>query len=124
MTGPPSTEEGLAQVRARCEALPEVTARGGQHTAFTVRGRTFAYHLVDHHGDGRVALECKAAPGDNEALIASDPDRFFMPSYVGPKGWVGLWLDVGPVDWDEVTELVTDSYRLIAPKTLVAKLPD
>jgi hypothetical protein len=102
-----------------CESLPQVTSRGDQHVAFEVRKRKFAYFLDDHHGDGRVALACKAPPGENTALIDDDPDRFFIPAYVGPRGWVGLRLDVGEVDWDQVEALVVESYRLIAPKGLV-----
>lgn len=113
----------LARLSKICLGLPE-TGRElhGTHAAFIVRGKKFAYFLDDHHGDGMVAVTCRAAPGENTALIASDPDRFYMPSYVGPKGWVALRLDVGPVDWSEVAELVADSYRLIAPKRLAAQL--
>jgi hypothetical protein len=95
-----------------------------QHTAFAVRGKKFAYHLVDHHGDGRIALECKAAPGQNTSLVASDPDRFFLPMYMAHHGWVGLYLDVGRIDWQEVRELVTDAYLLIAPKRLAQQFED
>jgi phosphoribosylglycinamide formyltransferase-1 len=105
-----------------CMTLPQVEMRDGQHIAFSVRGKKFAYYLDDHHGDGRLALNCRAAPGVNEALIASAPDRFFMPPYVGPRGWVGLYLDRPRVDWEEVRELVTDAYSLAAPKRLVAEL--
>jgi hypothetical protein len=58
----------------------------------------------------------------NEELIASASDRFFLPPYVGPRGWVGLYLDLPRVDWEEVRELVTDAYALTAPKRLVAEL--
>ena len=105
-----------------CMALPGVEMRDGQHIAFSVRGKKFAYYLDDHHGDGRLALHCRAAPGVNEELIASDPDRFHMPPYVGPRGWVGLYLDRPRVDWEEVRELVTDAYVLSAPKRLVSEL--
>ena len=101
-----------------CLGFPEVTGDGDRHIAFSVRKRKFAYYLEDHHGDGRVALACKAEAGENTALVASDPARFFMPSYIGPRGWVGFWLDLPEVDWDEVEELVTESYRLTAPKRL------
>ena len=87
-----------------------------------MRKKRFAYFLDDHHGDGIVALSCRAAPGENTALIASDPERYYMPSYVGPRGWVALRLDVGAVDWEEVRELVTDAYLLTAPKRLAASL--
>jgi len=102
-------------------ALPEVEETGEQHAKFAVRGRTVAYYLDDHHGDGRVALNVKAPPGAQGDLVARDPNRYHVPSYLGAKGWVGLWLD-GEVDWDEVEELVRDSYRLVAPKRLAASL--
>lgn len=105
-----------------CLALPGVQRRGGQHDKFSVRGRTVAYYLDDHHGDGIKAITCKAPPGMRDVMVASDPDRYFVPSYLGPKGWVALRVDASTIDWDEVTELLTDSYRLVAPKTLVAKL--
>ncbi|MGQ0804107.1 MAG: MmcQ/YjbR family DNA-binding protein [Actinomycetota bacterium] len=111
-----------AEVKKICLALPEATEeRTGRHAAYLVRNKKFAYYLDDHHGDGRVAVTTRAAPGENTALIASNPDRyFFMPSYIGPRGWVGLYLDLGRVDWDEVDELVIDSYLLVAPKRLAA----
>jgi hypothetical protein len=105
-------------------ALPDATVdRHGSHATFRVRKKVFAYFLDNHHGDGIVALTCKVGPGDNTALIAAQPDRFYMPSYIGPRGWVALRLDRGEVDWEEVDELLRDSYRRTAPKTLAAKLP-
>jgi hypothetical protein len=101
-------------------ALPEATRRDmGGHAAFLVRKSTFAYFLNDHHGDGVVSVACKALPGDNAALAAAQPGRFYLPAYIGPRGWIALRLDIGKVDWDEVAELVVGSYRLIAPKRLV-----
>ncbi|SRR5680860_388377 len=70
-----------------CRALPEVMLEEQQHVTFRVRGKTFAYYLDDHHGDGRVALNCKAAPNENHELVASDSIRFFIPAYLGPHGW-------------------------------------
>jgi len=75
--------------------------------------------LNDHHGDGIVSVACKALPGDNTALAVAQPERFYLPAYIGPRGWIALRLDTGKVDWDEVAELVMGSYRLIAPKRLV-----
>jgi hypothetical protein len=63
---------------------------------------------------------CKALPGDNIHLIAANPGKFYMPAYIGPRGWVALRLDAGEIDWEEVTELVTGSYRALAPKRLAA----
>jgi phosphoribosylglycinamide formyltransferase-1 len=105
-----------------CVALPEVTVRDGPHLAYMVRGKIFGYHLDDHHGDGRVSVLTKAGPGENDELVASDPERFFIPAYIGHRGWVGLYLDLAEPDWTEVAELVHDSYRLIGPKRLVALL--
>jgi phosphoribosylglycinamide formyltransferase-1 len=107
-----------------CLDLPGVTRRGGQHDKFSVRGRTVAYYLDDHHGDGRRAINCKAPPGMRDRLVEMGPERYYVPPYLGPKGWIGFYLDGRSVDWDEVTELIADSYRLVAPKGLVARLDD
>ena len=113
----------LTRLTKIVSALPETERETHDtHAAFLVRKKRFAYFLDDHHGDGIVALNCRAAPGENTALIASDPDRYYMPAYVGPRGWVALRLDVGTVDWEEVRELVTDAYLLTAPKRLAALL--
>ena len=75
----------------------------------------------NHHGGGRPALWCKAAPGNQALMVRAEPDRYFVPPYVGPSGWVGVWLDRSP-DWAEVNGLLRDSYRLVAPKKLAALL--
>lgn len=80
-----------------CAGLPEAVGEGDQHVGFTVRGRRFAWYLDDHHDDGRVALVFKAPPGINRQLVADDPDRFFIPAYVGARGWAGVWLDVADI---------------------------
>ncbi|MDP9247569.1 MAG: MmcQ/YjbR family DNA-binding protein [Candidatus Dormibacteraeota bacterium] len=101
-----------------CLGLPEATVEGEQHLRFQVRGRTFAYFLHDHHGDGRVALNCKVPIGDLEALVGSEPERFFVPAYLGARGWIGVRLDLPRVDWKEVEKFVRVSYRLVAPRRL------
>jgi len=83
-----------------------------------VKGKTFVYFLDDHRGDGRVARNLEASPNENKELVASDPDRFFIPAYVGARGWVGRYIYLPEPDWDEVAELVRESYLLIAPKQL------
>jgi len=105
------------QLVALCEALPEAEAeRGGvQHLAFRVRKKIFAYYVYDHHRDGRIALLCKAAPGEQNRLVAEDPGRYFVPPHVGPKGWVGLRLDSPRVNWNVVKNLVFAAYFLAAP---------
>src|SRR5215472_18895676 len=117
----PAKDRRLVRLTKICLSLPEAERQiSGHHAGFSVRKKTFAYYLDNHHGDGIVAVTGKVLPGDNEALIAAQPDRFYMPAYIGPRGWVALRLDLGTIDWDEVAELVATSYRLIAPKRLAA----
>lgn len=106
-----------------CLAFPEATREyKGDHAGFLVRNKTFAYYLDNHHGDGTVAVCCKVLPGDNELLVGSHPARFYLPAYIGAKAWVGLRLDIGEVDWDEVSELALHSYLRTAPKRLASAL--
>ena len=74
-----------------------------------------------HHGDGRPAVWCKAGPGNQALMVRAAPGRFFVPPYVGPSGWIGIWLDK-KVNWKEVAELLRDGYLLVAPKRLRAEL--
>src|ERR1019366_916557 len=100
-----------------CLALPETTRRRrASHAEFRVRSKVFAYYLHDHHGDGIVAVSCRTAREENVDWVAADPSRFYLPAYIGPRGWVGLRLDITPVDWRRVAVFVLDSYRLAAPK--------
>ena len=114
----PAQDSRLSRLTKICLAFPQTTLEvHGSHAAFLVRKRTFAYFLNDHHGDGIVAVTGKVLPGDNQALAAAQPERFYLPAYIGPRGWVALRLDRGRVDWDEVSELLKCSYQLIAPKS-------
>ena len=111
----------LTRLTKMCLVLPEAERiLQGDHASFRVRKKVFAYFLNNHHGDGIVSVCAKAGPGDNTALASAQPDRFYLPAYIGPRGWVALRLDVGEIDWDEVGELMKDSYRRTAPKTLAA----
>jgi predicted DNA-binding protein (MmcQ/YjbR family) len=111
---------GLKEVTRMCLALPE-TERSvrGDHADFRVRGKVFAYYLNNHHGDGIVSVRCKAVLGEAVNRVSRDPERFYLPAYIGPRGWFGLRLDRDRVDWGEVKNIVELSYRLVAPKTLV-----
>ncbi|HVV45153.1 MAG TPA: MmcQ/YjbR family DNA-binding protein, partial [Bryobacteraceae bacterium] len=101
--------------------FPEaVCERMGDHARFCVWKKVFAYYLNNHHGDGIVSVCVKTLPGEHTALITADPVRYYRPAYIGPRGWVGLRLDVAKVDWDEVNELVTGSYLQVAPKKLAS----
>lgn len=123
----PYTEADVAEAADRLRGitatLPEVTERISHGAVtFFVRGkRVVAYLTDDHHGDGRLALTCAAPPGVQEEMIQLDPARFFRPPYVGHRGWIGLRLDTDP-DWDEVAHIVEESYRCVAPATLVRTL--
>jgi predicted DNA-binding protein (MmcQ/YjbR family) len=113
----------LVRLTKICLELPEATREcHGRHATFRVRKKVFAYFLNDHHGDGIVSVSCKALPHDNQALVAGDPVRFYLPAYIGPRGWVGLRLDVGKIDWDEVSELVAGSYKIVGPEKLAAQV--
>lgn len=103
--------------------LPETTRKiYGSHAQFLVRKKTFAYFLDNHHGDGIVAVTGKVLPGDNKALAEAQPKRFYLPAYIGSRGWVALRLDVGKIDWNEVEELLAGSYALIAPRKLAEQV--
>ena len=122
MTKPVKEDRRLARLTKICLALPEATrCCQGSHAGFLVGKKTFAYFLDDHHGDGIVAVSCKVLPGDNHALAGAQPDRFYLPAYIAHRGWVALRLDVGEIDWEEVSELVRSSYQLVAPKRLAAQ---
>ena len=107
-----------------CLALPgaERGETHGGHDSYVVRGKKFAYYLNNHHGDGRIAINVRAMPGEQSRLVEADPERYLVPAYLGARGWVGLRLDAGEVDWGEVERLVLDSFVLQAPKRLVAEL--
>ena len=117
---PPSP---LARLRRLCLALPEAheVEAWGEPT-FRVKNKLFAMYAAagNHHGAGRPAVWCKAAPGNQELMVRAAPKRFFVPPYVGPSGWVGIWLDRG-ADWEELAELLRDSWRLTAPTRVLAE---
>lgn len=116
----------LPRLRKVCLALPEAhEVRAWGEPTFRVRNKLFAMYAAasNHHGAGRPAVWCKAAPGNQEIMIQANPRRFFRPPYVGPSGWIGVWLDKR-VNWSEVADLLRDSFRLVAPKRLLARLPE
>ncbi|HMS55724.1 MAG TPA: MmcQ/YjbR family DNA-binding protein [Fimbriimonadaceae bacterium] len=106
----------LDRVREICLGLPDVNEKAshGEPTWF-VKKRTFASFAFHHH-DNRVAVWCAAPPGIQELLIGSSPNQFFRPPYVGPSGWVGIYLDVD-VDWDEVGEILRQAHAHIEAKS-------
>jgi predicted DNA-binding protein (MmcQ/YjbR family) len=109
-------------VREACLWLPEAEEFVSHGAAnFRVRGKTFATYAVNHHGDGRVALWLNAVPGSQELHVRADPAHFFIPPYVGPRGWLGVILDRG-IAWKRVAALVREAYEKVAPAELRARL--
>ena len=109
-------------VREACLWLPEAQefiSHGSPN--FRVRGKTFATFVVNHHGDGRVALWLNAAPGTREMYVAGDPNRFFLPPYVGARGWFGVHLDRG-LPWRRIATLVREAYVKVAPPKLALNI--
>jgi hypothetical protein len=113
----------LARVRTVCTALPEVTERPshGSPAWFVRDKKTIAMFVDDHHGDGILGIWCAAPPGAQEQMIDEDPDVFFRPPYVGHRGWIGVRLSK-TVTNDELRSILEDAFRVVAPKTLVARL--
>ena len=117
------TRRPITRLRKICLALPEaheVEAWGAP--TFRVKNKIFAMYSAGntHHGKGRNGVWLKAALGDQARMVAAAPDCFFVPPYVGPSGWIGVWLD-GVVQWEDVAEFVKDSFRLVAPKRLATE---
>lgn len=127
MARKPSPDKVRARIAAIVERLPEgkaalVHGHTGDHLSLEVRGRRFGWFLDNHHGDARLAINCKVP-----ALVAAQmqslvPTQFHTPKYVGNKGWIGLWLDVADIDWDQVEICLVEAYRTVAPKKLLAGL--
>jgi hypothetical protein len=116
----------LPRVRKLCLKLPEAheVEAWGEPT-FRVKNKLFAIYAAanNHHGDGRNAVWCKAAAVNQRLMVEAAPERFFVPPYVGPSGWVGVYLD-GDVDWGELQDLLWDAWRMTAPRKLLAAHPE
>ena len=115
-----STRDKVSKI---CLSLPHATRElKGSHAAFRAGGKIFAYYLHDHHGDGIESICCKVPPGENTALVTAQPERFYLPAYIGPRGWVALRLDRGKIGWEEAGELLRHSYRSTVPKRMAAQV--
>jgi len=119
-----SSGNPLNRLRKVCLALPEAheVEAWGEPT-FRVRNKLFAMYAAasNHHGAGRPGVWCKSTHLNQDLLIHDQPDRFFVPPYVGCNGWVGVYLDQKP-DWKMLTDILRDAYMLTAPKRLLASL--
>jgi hypothetical protein len=118
----PKRSDPLPRLRAICMAMPQAEERlsHGEPTWFVAGKKVFASFSNNHHGDGRVAVVCAAPDGAQEAFVRAMPDRFYVPPYVGHRGWIGVRLDVPGVDWGQVAAIVEDAYRVVAPAKLSA----
>jgi len=120
-----SEDPRLRRLSAICLTLPETSREArGDHADFRVRKKVFAYFLANHHGDGIVSVCVKSALAENVDRAGREPERFYLPAYIGARGWFGMRLDRGTIDWDEVENIVGNSYRLAAPKVLVKRLDE
>jgi hypothetical protein len=105
-----------------CAAYPDTEAVNrydNEHLSLEVSGKRFGYYLYQHFGDdGRSGAVLKAPMGAQEMLVELDPDRFWVPAFVGRHGWIGIRLDIEEPDWDELAGFVRDAWMLTAPKKL------
>ena len=113
-----------ATVNELCLWFPE-TQRIISHGSpdFRVAGKTFATYVINHHGDGHLALWLKLPAGAQSLYVDAEPEYFYVPAYVGPKGWLGVDLDQG-MDWSRIADLVRQAYVHVAPRSISAKLPE
>ncbi len=113
------SDDELSRVRRICLALPEATEQvaWGEPT-WRVRKKLFAMFAGNHHNDGRIALWCNAPLGVQEHLVGNEPEKYFVPPYVGVKGWIGIM--IARTSDEEIASLVLDAYCMVAPKRLQA----
>jgi hypothetical protein len=120
MVDPVERERTLGKLRGICLAFPETSERlsHAAPTFFVREKRAFLMVLTNHHGDGRFAIWCAAPEGVQRMLTQSDPEKFFVPPYVGHRGWLGVRLDRG-LDWDELAGIAEDAFAEVAPPKLL-----
>lgn len=108
-----------------CSRLPEVEQRvHADFIEYRVRKKLFAYFLNGHDPDGIVSICVKSELGENVDRASSRPDLYYLPPYIGKKGWFGIRTDRAPIDWKDIESAVVGSYRLAAPKSLVKTIED
>ena len=118
----PEAGQSLQKVREISLALPRATEKvsHGQPVFYIEKGKTFAWFLHDHHGSGITAVAVKTSGREEqEMLVETRPDLYYLPPYLAPSGWVGLRLDAGEVDWDHVADRIAISWELAAPRRLL-----
>ena len=117
-------EKQRKRIAGIAESFPEAEAKPtGRHMSLEVRGKRFGWFMIDHHGDGRVAVNCKASAEMHDMLQRLVPAHFHVPKYVGSKGWVGVWLDLPKLEWAAVELALREAYLRTAPKKLAGQIP-
>jgi len=116
------SDAAVQRLRCLCLALPAVEERVSHgEPAWFAGGKKMFATLADHHHDDRLAFWCAAPDGARDGLVEAFPGRFFVPPYVGVRGWLGVYLDV-EVEWQGVSQIIEDAYRAVAPSRLVAQI--
>ncbi len=120
-----TTDPRLKRLTEICSTLPEVVQVIHDDFAdFRVRKKVFAYFFDDHDSDGIVSICVRSELRENVELATAAPDLYYLPPYIGSRGWFGIRVDVGSIDWKDVDGAVQHSYRLAAPKTLLKRLSE
>jgi hypothetical protein len=118
---PTPADVAYARVREVCLRFPAAEEKLSHGSpSFHVRGKMFLNFVDDHHGDGRLAVWCKAALEEQRRLVATNPERYFVPPYVGVKGWVGIRVDAAHADWIDLAMLVEEAWRSVAPPRIAS----
>ena len=120
LDGTPDVKRRRQRIAELCESLPDAQVEpvGAGHLAFKVKKKIFGYYSYDHHGDGVIALLCKAPPGEQDRLVAEQPAVYFVPGYVGSKGWIGIRLDTARVNWAELKDHLFAAWLMTAPASV------
>ena len=115
----------LVRLADICLSFPGSTREDeSRHSTFRVGKKIFAYYLNDHDRDQIISVCCRVLEGDNLRLLQSNPRKFYLPPYIGARGWVGFRLDLPALDWTEVNNLVSGSFTQTAPKKFLKLLRD
>lgn len=117
----PDPDADLDRLRALCLAQPRAAEKlsHGMPVFFIDKGKTFAWFIHNHHGNGITAVAVKTSGADEQAmLVEAEPELFYRPAYLAPSGWIGLRLDVPVTDWSQVEARIEQSWAYAATPRL------
>ncbi|TZG25044.1 MmcQ/YjbR family DNA-binding protein [Sphingomonas montanisoli] len=121
----PRTHTRISDLALAMPQATETVSHGSPAWRIGEKGKMFAYLWHDHHGDGITAVIVKTSGPEHQAmLIEADPDLHYSPPYLGPSWWIGVRLDLGEPDWDQVEHRIRESWKLVAPTKLLAAFGD